>query len=1128
MKKIQKKLLALLLVAAMLVGLVPTATFAEAAQNTAPPSEQTELEENQDTDLSGIQTNSQDGNQLTTVILQDFEQYNATDSTYAAATDVDLLAEQATDLSWNTDKQYLLVVEGTFDQSSSLDDRKVTVTLPAGLKYVSYPGMDNGEISADTGLAAIDGSESTRTLDGYVPFNQAITYTYSSGSLTYTASESAQSFRFQVAVQPITNMLSRNDGMGTVKLDEPIKVTVGSGTEQETCESGTITLWKPWTVSYFYALQNQEKYVYDDTEFLVRTSMADAVYPISLQGFSLDFYFPAGITVEKVQIPNIANPSDSTLAKTYSLNTTADGYIISGITTEADGRQKVTVTLDKKVTSMHSSYMGILPYFVCRAEEDHGFTDGQEIPYDFSITPTFYDGSTETITGSMSMNYSETLKKITVSTTLAGSDQYNWTAAGRNDYAVTFGTMNLRDSGKEKLGPITIRYDWSSAVGATVDGFRFTYYYLEDTLSGVRVGIKGANGSVRTETINVDALYSDSSSHFRTSGAVGFGEYCNLQPGEECVWVEIDIPELISGDTAGAQTINLVGHFTTKDDVDTEIVYKIYDSEAYKENPDVEPQWASGTLAVKALTDTMKAAIHGRLTTTSSAPKDIQVGETTSFDFTLQSSPAYYNGSSTMLSYPTLYLAEPTGTTLENLVLKNPLTDETLAYTLDKENPVAYTDQGWPIYKVMLAAPYQTGGYERDSVVPCELRISWDLKTTLATPPMVVDSVDLIYIHNDWLNEQSGQAKWEADDQAYPAVLNTTFVGTDDRQFSITGVPNVVIAGEIHMDGENEWYTYDSDNKTATTAVFQPGSTGQIRLTARNNLTNITDVTLYVPIPKEGLDFGDKYGDAYDFNMYLAEDALGEASTDGWTISYGVLDEEDAKGGMGDEAIAQPDATFSENPSDISKVNMIKLTFENLAPAETAQVILNIVADEDADSGAFNLFKPFGVASDATTVALCDLLAAETQNGVISGTVFQDENHNGVKDAGETTGVEGLWVYATTTIDGEKIERSTQTSADGSYRFRGLFQNATYTIEVRTDKPTDPSQDGAMRFSPADDITIASNLQTATRMVMLGNDDSAKIEAQNFGMITPSTVTFTVEDDKGSVAPTSVKAFVKN
>ena len=99
-----------------------------------------------------------------------------------------------------------------------------------------------------------------------------------------------------------------------------------------------------------------------------------------------------------------------------------------------------------------------------------------------------------------------------------------------------------------------------------------------------------------------------------------------------------------------------------------------------------------------------------------------------------------------------------------------------------------------------------------------------------------------------------------------------------------------------------------------------------------------------------------------------------------------------------------------------------------------------------------------GAALAAALVPLASVLAAPASaqstgcpSAGVCGTVFDDANHNGIQDAGET-GIEGVKVFVI--VGADTVE--TETNQDGLYYFATL-QPGTYSIIVRTPTGTQPS-----------------------------------------------------------------------
>jgi hypothetical protein len=117
--------------------------------------------------------------------------------------------------------------------------------------------------------------------------------------------------------------------------------------------------------------------------------------------------------------------------------------------------------------------------------------------------------------------------------------------------------------------------------------------------------------------------------------------------------------------------------------------------------------------------------------------------------------------------------------------------------------------------------------------------------------------------------------------------------------------------------------------------------------------------------------------------------------------------------------------------------------------------------------------------------AAVDIGAGEYFNCMISGTVFNDANTNGVMNGGEL-GLVNRTVYNDANNDGmlDNGEQSTMTAADGSYSFSHLFPGS---FKIRQVLPA-----GSQQTTPSNNfgftITLAAG-QSAT--------------AKNFGVITP-------------------------
>ena len=103
----------------------------------------------------------------------------------------------------------------------------------------------------------------------------------------------------------------------------------------------------------------------------------------------------------------------------------------------------------------------------------------------------------------------------------------------------------------------------------------------------------------------------------------------------------------------------------------------------------------------------------------------------------------------------------------------------------------------------------------------------------------------------------------------------------------------------------------------------------------------------------------------------------------------------------------------------------------------------------------------------------------------ISGTVFQDDNGNGIQDAGEV-GIEGVTVTLTGTDDfGNPVELTVLTDANGNYSFENL-NSGTYTVTQTQPAGFDDGNDNGAPGSTVGNDQI-SNITLGTGEAVAGN-----------------------------------------
>ncbi len=149
-----------------------------------------------------------------------------------------------------------------------------------------------------------------------------------------------------------------------------------------------------------------------------------------------------------------------------------------------------------------------------------------------------------------------------------------------------------------------------------------------------------------------------------------------------------------------------------------------------------------------------------------------------------------------------------------------------------------------------------------------------------------------------------------------------------------------------------------------------------------------------------------------------------------------------------------------------------------------------------------------GFVDDSITVTLPDNgdssgnLFAEVPQASLAGSVYEDSNANGVRDADEATGIANVTLSLTgTDEDGNTVARTTTSVATGSYVFTGL-RAGTYTV---TETQPAGYVDGKEAVGTAGGTRTGTD---AVQGIVLGRTTMAT--GYTFGELTVSTLTGTV------------------
>ena len=273
------------------------------------------------------------------------------------------------------------------------------------------------------------------------------------------------------------------------------------------------------------------------------------------------------------------------------------------------------------------------------------------------------------------------------------------------------------------------------------------------------------------------------------------------------------------------------------------------------------------------------------------------------------------------------------------------------------------------------------------------------------------------------------------------------------------------------------------------------------KLRVQNFTSNpVTEFSVYFPIPKTGQNWGNtinpegefQYNNVLrngltsvpkGFRVYYAKNMTPTGNYENWD----------------DASWTEQGGTTGWSPSDWKQVNFVKMVWvgtddhKAIVNQDDYQAVFDLGVDEEtvteAQMGKKNVWKPYFLRkyTNSTSWVSGEPVAAMLISGIIKGTVWVDQNVNGVlngkKDAGEeaAAGVK-VRLYDVKDPDNPVLKEEVTTDANGAYRFEGLVNGNyssgnQYKVVVNRDANTYSSftiRGVNMVFKPDDDQNTAS------------------------------------------------------
>lgn len=405
--------------------------------------------------------------------------------------------------------------------------------------------------------------------------------------------------------------------------------------------------------------------------------------------------------------------------------------------------------------------------------------------------------------------------------------------------------------------------------------------------------------------------------------------------------------------------------------------------------------------------------------------------------------------------------------------------------------------------------------------------INFDITVTSVTPTVsfnIDEIIKMMPIDNDIVvnnTKNNGMSKYTSYD-----TYNLT--GNNDANLEMMGSLNsdvstilkdssLLVETTVSFEG-SPWQSYDYDTNLDIVPVgTNPTKTTRYRLDVVNNSDNV--IPMYgsytlIPIPKyqENTPLMPSDPADYDPLIHMQKEKFN------WTLNLVqeptvVIDD--------DLDITRPNytyeyaTTYETDPfstkfvpwsaiGDKSTIRMVKISTEDSLEAglrqhfEVPMVVDTAGVSVASIEGTTNIYS--SKISSPRLNAITNNVALILQTGTVSGTVFNDNNKNGINDTGDTPRG-GVTVAAYST--GRYIE-STITNPDGTYEFNSF--NAGEIVEIKVNNPSIGTY-GFSEINPSGSVVtpIDASHSAAAKLGVVAGTDSFNVDA---GIIEVTKMTF--------------------
>lgn len=1012
-----------------------------------------------------VQSQNEEDSYFAELSLTGFNEATSNTS-YSPVTKNLLTVEDGTALNWHlgsTGTRYPATMSINVGSGYPADGatRTLTITLAKGLEFVSYPEDTASELPEGVTLKA----EPTRDEDIYTQYGYSSVY----GSLVYEISAEAATkatdisgFMLEnITIRPTRAFFTENeDGM---TIEDALEVIYSADYEDDTqnvteTKSYDMKLWGAASPKQVVLNSNKHSYVLSPGESVQNQPMwyfeENSIGGQLIEGLTytieadeeLQFSDPA-VTIDGVEVENNS-------AKIEETQTT-------------DGRKTVTFTasnlwVNKNYTASSDMFYGNTPQYTYQVSVSEGINPGTYTYQIKSATFSLESGVSITIPGNI-------IVKFTVQKKMEEGDDANFKVEDitifranihQNEINMTMGGLAWENVGVNDTLPKTVKIQFDE--NAVINAVTLPQYTgIADTT--IIAALRMADGKVQyvskdrsdfaDKTLITLKEFGEANAVSLQSVTAQVGQLpASSTPINTAGWV-------VKNHSIFTQTeyFNSVGHFIS---AETDYITTTY------------TVWTTGTdessegSNTKTATCTTKAVGAGEATfsidpRTSSYPETLSPGDTLSININFYQASKDGAYSAPMVQ-PVLYIRQPKDMAFSTQSLK--LYDIVNGQQHSLITPESITDvtnqctvkDGSRIWKVVLPEDYLLGYYD-ENLDSHALGVEYTMTVLPNASSAALDQSTMLFLTDD--------SNIGPNDGAYSVVsdvYNVTGKGADaklnglsSKVCTLMGSSQISMGSAIKTDLDENYFNYvEGDNNTI--ASFATGQTGSIRLNVVNNGAFSADnVVFYIPLPKSGASYSELFGGERvgTLDLLLKEQDGAYYTVDGRSspnVAYATVTAYDSESGLPAEG-----TTWSNSYSDA--YNMIRVTYSNIPSGSGESTItFHIKTSDDPDnSGNMSIFYPvidcqYGNVTQRGKQAP---IALQCWSGVVSGTVFDDTDRDGVQDEGEA-GVEGITVEVKPENAPSKFAT---TNEEGKYTVTGVRTDGDVTVTV---------QDGTHSFNP--------------------------------------------------------------